>query len=178
MLLWLWSLGNYKRESSNFVEWFWSRPSTKGNIPGDTHMHAHTHLYRKMSCNTLFQQHTYLQFLIAMASPTSLRVANTPKTTSLTSASSVSPDTSVGRRHATRWRPEATPRPHVGCPSLLLPVHGGQHEGDVRSEKVIHLVTQTGLAEESTASHQVTDGHVEIVGATAPVGDLCEGVYG
>ncbi len=56
-------------------------------------------------------------------------------------------------------------------------VHGGQHEGDIRGEEVVHLVTQRGLAEEAAASHQVPNGHVEVVGSRTPVGDLGEGVH-
>lgn len=46
---------------------------------------------------------------------------------------------------------------------LPLPVHGGEHERDVGGEEVIHLVAETCLAQEPTASHQVADGHVEVV---------------
>lgn len=46
-----------------------------------------------------------------------------------------------------------------------LTVHGGEHEGDVGGEEVVHLVAQGGLTEETAASHQVTDSHVEVVGA-------------
>ena len=64
----------------------------------------------------------------------------------------------------------------VRSASLLLLVHGGQHEGDVGGEEVVHLVAEACLAEESASPHQVADGHVEVVGATAPVGDLGERV--
>ena len=67
----------------------------------------------------------------------------------------------------------------VTSPAPLLPplaVHGGEHEGDVGGEEVVHLVPEGGLAEQATPTDEVADGHVEIVGATAPVGDLGEGV--
>ena len=82
----------------------------------------------------------------------------------------------VGGVHTTAdltWSPpcHSTPRTFGG-----VVVHGGQHEGDVGGEKVIHLVAQAGLTEQSATPYQVADGHVEVVGPTAPVGDLGKGV--
>ena len=69
--------------------------------------------------------------------------------------------------------------PAVAGPTSLLPpltVHGGEHEGDVGGEEIVHLVPEGSLTEEATPSDQVADGHVEVVGATAPVRDLGEWV--
>jgi len=55
-------------------------------------------------------------------------------------------------------------------------VECGEHETDVWCQQVVHLVAQRGLAEQLAAAHEVADGHVEVGVATAPVGDLGEGV--
>ena len=60
---------------------------------------------------------------------------------------------------------------------LPLFVDGGEHERDVRGQQVVHLVGQAGLAEQPTTPYQTADGHVEVVGTTTPVGDLCIWVY-
>ena len=61
------------------------------------------------------------------------------------------------------------------CPLLPpLTVHGGEHEGDVGGEEIVHLVPEGSLTEEATPSDQVADGHVEVVGTAAPVRDLGE----
>ena len=53
----------------------------------------------------------------------------------------------------------------------------GEHERDVRGQQVVHLVAQADLAQQSTIPYQTADGHVEVVGTTTPVGDLCKWVY-
>ena len=58
----------------------------------------------------------------------------------------------------------------------LLFVHGIEHQTNVRGEEVVHLVAQGCLAEQAAAPYQVTYGDVEVVTATAPVGDLGEGM--
>ena len=60
---------------------------------------------------------------------------------------------------------------------LPLFVDGGEHERDVRGQQVIHLVAQAGHAQQPTTPYQPADGHVEVVGTTTPVGDLCKWVY-
>ena len=60
---------------------------------------------------------------------------------------------------------------------LPLFVDGGKHERDVRGQQVVHLVSQAGLAQQSTTPYQTADGHVEVVVTTTPVGDLCKWVY-
>ena len=59
-----------------------------------------------------------------------------------------------------------------------FPVHVGQHHGDVGGEKVIHLVAEAGLTEQSATPNEATYGDVEIVGTTAPVRDLGEWMSG
>ena len=68
-------------------------------------------------------------------------------------------------RHPTPW-------------SLRLVIDSGKHEGDVGGQEVVHLVAQAGFAEEPATPYQVSDGHVEVVRATAPVGDLGDWVDG
>ena len=60
---------------------------------------------------------------------------------------------------------------------IPLFVDGGEHERDVRGQQVVHLVAQAGLTQLLTTPYQTADGHVEVVGTTTPVGDLCKWVY-
>lgn len=55
-----------------------------------------------------------------------------------------------------------------------LLVHVRKHQRDVRSQEVVHLVTQRGLAQEFRAPHKVSYRHVKIGIAGRPVGDSCE----
>ena len=57
-----------------------------------------------------------------------------------------------------------------------MPVHIGQHEGDVAGQKVVHFVSQGGLTQKLGSSDQVTDGHMEVGVARGPVGDAREGM--
>ena len=59
-----------------------------------------------------------------------------------------------------------------------LAIHVSQHHRDVRSEEIVHLVAEAGLAEKAAASHQTANSDVEVVGPAAPVGDLGEGMSG
>ena len=59
-----------------------------------------------------------------------------------------------------------------------LSVHVGEHHRDVRGKEVVHLVAEAGLTEKPASSNETTDGDVEIVRATAPVGDFREWMGG
>lgn len=64
----------------------------------------------------------------------------------------------------------------VAAPGRSLFGHRRQHLADVRGQEVIHFVAQGGFTQQLAASHQVSDGDVEIRVPAAPIGDLGEGV--
>ncbi len=85
------------------------------------------------------------------------------------------PSSPVARRRLLHGRAHS-PHSTAGPTGFPLSVDGGEHEGDVGGEEVVHLVAQTGLTQEATTPHQTANGHVEVVGAATPVGDFGERV--
>ena len=57
-----------------------------------------------------------------------------------------------------------------------LAVHVSEDHGDIGGEEIVHLIAEARLTEEPASSNQTPDCDVEVVGATAPVGDLGERV--
>lgn len=58
----------------------------------------------------------------------------------------------------------------VGSYGSIL-VHVGQHKRYIWCEQIIHLIAQRCLAQQLRATHQITDGHVEIRISRWPVRD-------